>query len=360
MKNIFLETHNIKSLHTGFGIFNLHLLKALKVVNNEEFKFTIHTSLKDSLKKSFGKHFNYTLYFGARRYAFARVKKRYDIWHSLNQNTQIEPSKKMPYVLTIHDVNFIDEVSSNPNHPKNIAFRKKINKANAITYISEFAKTSTHQYFKIPKHIKEYVIYNGNTILDIELPQNYTPKTSSDKPYFFSIGAFTKRKNFTALVEMLALFPEHNLVLAGNNNTGYSKSVLEETITKLNLNDRVLLTGKISETEKQYYLQNCEAFLFPSLREGFGIPPIEAMRFGKPVFISNNTSLPEVGGKHAFYWDHYEPKYMADVVKKGLAVFNKNKTILSENYINHAKSFCWENAAKAYIEVYKDVLQNEK
>jgi glycosyltransferase involved in cell wall biosynthesis len=53
---------------------------------------------------------------------------------------------------------------------------------------------------------------------------------------------------------------------------------------------------------KQFYLSKCHAFVFPSIREGFGLP--QAMHFGKPVFLSNKTSLPEVGGKHAYYWDN--------------------------------------------------------
>jgi glycosyltransferase involved in cell wall biosynthesis len=121
---------------------------------------------------------------------------------------------------------------------------------------------------------------------------------------------------------------------------------------------QVILTGKISDIEKQYYLKNCSAFVFPSLREGFGIPPIEAMRFGKPVFLSNSTSLPEIGGKHAFYWDHFEPKYMAEIFIKGIITYNAKKDWYSEQYIKRAKSFDWNKAAKQYIELYKTILQN--
>jgi len=62
----------------------------------------------------------------------------------------------------------------------------------------------------------------------------------------------------------------------------------------------VSLLGTISESDKIFYYKNCLAFAFPSLREGFGFPVLEAMTFGKPVFLSNKTSLPEIGGSHAF------------------------------------------------------------
>ena len=80
------------------------------------------------------------------------------------------------------------------------------------------------------------------------------------------------------------------------------------------------------------------------------------MAFGKPVFLSNNTSLPEIGGPHAFYWNHYEPEYMATIVKKGLALYQENPTELSLNYRVHANSFNWDTSARQYSEVYRSLL----
>lgn len=355
MKNIFLESHNIKNQHFGFGQFNYHLIKGLYNANIEDFKITLHVKDIDALKSEFDSYFNYKKYFSLRRYNTFKIRKKFDLWHSLNQNIKIEPYHDIPYLLTVHDVNFIDEVSNDLNHKVNKRFQNKLNRSHAITYISEYAKQSTHLHFKVP-NVKEYVIYNGNPILDIQIPINYTPKQTSKKPYLFSIGEFTERKNFHALVKMLAFLPEYNLILSGNDNTNYAKSTLQDAIKHLKLENRVIITGKISELDKQYYLKNCEAFVFPSLREGFGIPPIEAMRFGKPVFLSNNTSLPEIGGDHAFYWDHFDPNYMANILEKSLSAFKQNSAVLSQNNINHAKSFNWDKAAKQYIEVYKSML----
>ncbi len=355
MPNIFLESHNIKNQHFGFGQFNYHLIKGLYNANIDDFKITLHAKDIDALKAEFTTYFNYKKYFSLRRYNAFKIRKKYDLWHSLNQNIKIEPYYNIPYLLTVHDVNFIDEVSNDLNHDINLRFQNKLNRSHAITYISEYAKQSTHEYFKVP-NVPEYVIYNGNPIIDIQVPKNYTPKLNSARPYLFSIGEFTKRKNFHALVEMLEHIPDYNLILSGNNNTTYASTILQDTIKNFKLEDRVIITGKISELDKQYYLQNCEGFVFPSLREGFGIPPIEAMRFGKPVFLSNNTSLPEIGGTHAFYWNHFEPNYMASILKEGLSIFNQNKAMLSQNYINHAKSFNWNDAAKQYTEVYKSIL----
>jgi len=355
MKQVFLESHNIKNPHFGFGQFNYHLIKGLYNANIEDFKMTLHVKDSRSLRKEFGDYFNYKKYYSFRRYPLFQIRKKYAVWHSLNQNIKIEPHHSIPYVLTVHDVNFIDEVSGDLNHDVNVRFQNKLNRSNAITYISEYAKKSTHQYFEVPD-VPEYLIYNGNPITEINLPENFIPSLTTERPYLFSIGEFTERKNFHTLVEMLAHLPEFDLILSGNHETDYTNSKLLPIIKKLNLEHRVHITGKIGDLAKQYYLQNCAAFVFPSLREGFGIPPIEAMRFGKPVFLSNNTSLPEIGGKDAFFWNHYEPEYMAKIVEIGLNEFNKNKDILSQKYIQHAKSFNWNEAAKQYAEVYRSLL----
>ncbi len=358
MPTIFLESHNIKNLHFGFGQFNYHLIKGLYNANVSDFKITLHAKDLKSLQSEFGSYFNYKKYFSFRRHSVFSIKKKYDLWHSLNQNIKIEPYHNIPYLLTVHDVNFIDEVSSDLSHKRNIRFQNKLNRSNAITYISEYAKKSTHQHFKVPK-VPEFVIYNGNPITNTFLPENYKPKLVSNKPYLFSIGEFTERKNFHSLVNMLTYLPDFNLVLSGNNNTFYANNTLKNIIHRLGLKNRVIITGKINDLDKQYYLKNCTAFVFPSLREGFGIPPIEAMRFGKPVFLSNNTSLPEIGGEYAFYWNNYDPEYMAEIVISGLNSYLNNKNIMSKKYIAHAKSFNWNNAAQAYIEVYKSLLNTK-
>ena len=81
------------------------------------------------------------------------------------------------------------------------------------------------------------------------------------------------------------------------------------------------------------------------------------MKYGKPVFLSNKSSLPEVGGDQAFYWENFESKYMAEVFLTNMAVYQKNKAVYKEAIIKHANSYSWDKTAKAYIEVYKNLLK---
>jgi len=351
---IFLESHNINNPFTGFGQFNLHLLKGFYEANDESLEFIVHTPTKGWLKKLFGNFFTYKYYAGFRRYPRFQIRKKYDIWHSLNQNTKIEPKNKMPYVLTVHDINFVEEVSSDINHPRNQLFIEKLNRADAITYISEFAKESTHGFFEVPK-VPEYVIYNGNPIDTLLDTSNFkTPKELTSK-FLFSIGDFRDRKNFHLLVEMLPHLRDYQLVIAGNDTRKYAE-VVRETIQKLNLENRVLLVGRVDDVAKQYYFENCEALLFPSLREGFGLPPIEAMKFGKPVFLAKTTSLPEIGGQYAFYFEDFIPENMSSIFVKGMNKYEANRSIYEKELKKQAAKFNWNDAAKQYIEVYKNLL----
>ncbi len=357
MQQIFLESHNIKNLNFGFGQFNYHLIKAIHTTHPKDFEIILHAQHINKLQQEFGDFFNYKKYHSLRRYSIFRVRKKYDLWHCLNQNIKIEPYHNIPYLLTVHNISYIKDKTRYKNENNHIAFQEKLDRSDAITYISEYAKSSTHEFFDVPE-VPEYVIYNGNTIPDIILPDDYTPSQVSERPFLFSIGEFTERKNFNSLIHMLNFLSDFNLIIAGKNSTKNADAI-KHLIAKNKLENRVILPGKISELDKQYYYNNCAAFVFPSLREGFGLPVIEAMRFGKPVFLSNNTSLPEIGTDLAFYWDHYEPKYMSDIIITGLHTFNSNKVKYIDASIKHAKSFSWDNAAKQYIDVYRNILNSK-
>lgn len=352
MKSIFLESHNIKNRAGGLGTFNYELIKAISEANLEALKITLNTSDIKTLKNEFGTTFKYQKYTSLQRHPLFRLRKKYDVWHSLNQNTKIEPgTKPKKYILTVHDVNFVEEHSKDMSHKKNRMFIEKIKRAEVITYISEFARKQTHQYFDIP-NIEERIIYNGNPIREIIDLSHFKNNITIETPFFYTIGDFIERKNFTSLIEMMRLMPNYNLFISGNHNKEYGETV-KNLIKKYNLEKNIFLTGKISEEGKQFYMQNCEAFLFPSIREGFGLPPIEAMKFGKPVFLSTLTSMPEIGGDAAFYWSNFDPEYMKDNLLQNLEYYNNNKLVLTEKIIDRSNYFDWKKAATEYIALYK-------
>lgn len=351
-KKIFLESHNLKNRAGGLGTFNYELIKALSKQSIEDLDIYLNSKHPKQLSTKFGDKFNYQRYLSIHRHPFFYLKRKYDIWHSMNQNTKIEPyHTPKNYVLTVHDVNFVEEHSSDMNHRSNQLFIKKLERADIITYISNFAKEQTHKYFKVP-NVEEIIIYNGNPITDFLNTENFISTVPVDKPFFYSIGDFIERKNFISIIKMMKEIPDFNLIISGNNNKAYGFEV-KKFIDDNHLGNKVFLTGKIDDIGKQFYMKNCVAFLFPSIREGFGLPPIEAMRFEKPVFLSNKTSLPEIGGDAAFYWKDFDPIYMKDTVYDKLAYFENNKALQKEKLLERSLFFNWDKAASEYLNCYR-------
>ncbi len=121
----------------------------------------------------------------------------------------------------------------------------------------------------------------------------------------------------------------------------------------MDVSDRLHVLGPVNEAEKAWYLSNCMAFVHPSLAEGFGFPVVEAMTIGKPVFLSNKTSLPEVGGDVCFYFSSFEQDHMQQGFREGMECFKING--LSEKIKERGKIFNWEKSAEKYLEVYRSL-----
>ena len=110
----------------------------------------------------------------------------------------------------------------------------------------------------------------------------------------------------------------------------------------------------ISDAQKAWAYAHCTGFLFPSLTEGFGLPPIEAMHFGKPVFLARRTCLPEIGGDAADYFDDFDPHGMKRIVQAGLQ--RHTQPGRADAIRLHAAQFDWDHCANAYLDLYRRLL----
>jgi glycosyltransferase involved in cell wall biosynthesis len=254
-------------------------------------------------------------------------------------------------VYTLYDFSYLIEDAKNVRRNRRLLkeTQEKINRADYITGISQFAIDEARQHLDLGNKPAR-AIQLGTTVSSF--PGFDSPKYRPAKPFLFTIGLVQPRKNFHVLPPLL-LGNDYELVIAGLNNYEYGKQV-EAEAKRFGVQDRVKLIGPATEEEKYWYYKNCEAFLFPSYAEGFGLPVIEAMVHGKPVFISDRTSLPEVGGDAAYYFRSFEPEAMQKVFADGMADYERNHPV--EKIKAQAARFNWNNTAAEYIDVYKQLL----
>ena len=276
-----------------------------------------------------------------------------DVWHAPFQSGRMLRKKggRGKNLLTIHDLNVLHEGRSERECKDSLEKTQKlINESDAIVCISEHTKRDVLAHMNL-KNTPVYVVHNGTHRVNDPpaKPAGYLPK----RPFLFSMGYVNRKKNFHTLIPLLN-DPRFDLVVAGRlDEPGYIDQ-MKKLAQSLGVEDRLHLTGPVSEGDKAWYLANCTAFVFPSLAEGFGAPVVEAMRFGKPIFLSTRTSLPEIGGDAAFYFQNFEADHMQQVFNAGMDSFSING--FADRVMQRAESFRWEEKAKAYLEIYRSLL----
>lgn len=258
-------------------------------------------------------------------------------------------------LMTWHDINFMhNEVPKAKMVKKTKRAVRILRKCTHLSFISGFTAEDVTSHFTI--NVPWRIIPNGASDLT-DLPDTalrLADGRTLPSRYLFSISRWAPKKGQHLMVEMMQYLPDLHLILAGDCHDNYRNSV-EETIRRLGLGN-VTLLGTVTEEEKAGLYRHCEGFLFPSRSEGFGLPVIEAMYFGKPVFLSKLTALPETGGNAAYYFDTLEPASMAATVEEGLRNFSSDRMNRETLVKEHAGNFSWSTAAERYFQYYQDIL----
>lgn len=278
---------------------------------------------------------------------------QYDLWHATSHISWYRPfNKRTKYLFSIHDLNFLLEQPHRiaSNRRKLALIQGRVNRACHVTFVSAFAHRQAMEHLNLAGKPCS-IIYPGCSLITSPVDASQ-PAYVPPKPFLFSIGLIQPRKNFHVLIPLLQ-GNDYELVIAGLDTFDYKKVILEEA-RKYKVESRVKLTGPVTENEKTWYYQNCTAFLFPSFAEGFGSPVIEAMYYGKPVFLSKATSLPEVGGDAAYYFDSFEPAVMQQNFADGIQHYLENKP--ADKLKTRASQFTYDNTAKAFLELYEQLL----
>ncbi|OAS20526.1 glycosyltransferase family 4 protein [Paenibacillus oryzisoli] len=211
-----------------------------------------------------------------------------------------------------------EEIAVRDNYYKGIS-----ELADYVVCISDFTKNTLVEKLNYPQDRAE-VIYisiqdrlNGISSIDTaEINQKLGLK---GKNYAYYPANFWSHKNHRVLLTAMSIFinkyPELDLHLCLTGSLLNQEAYFNEIISQMNLQDRVLHLGYVTEHEVSVIMENASFLIFPSLFEGFGIPVAEALSMGTPVICSQNTSLPEVGGDAVLYFDPRKPEEIAEVMK---------------------------------------------
>jgi glycosyltransferase involved in cell wall biosynthesis len=362
-RQVVIDLTNLKSLYCGLGQFSLHLGRALARMATPALDpaFLVPAQCRHLLQEPGVRQIVARGWMKERIMRFGRewIARLWSgpptaLWHSTTQFLKYLPlNDRVPVVLTIHDLNFLREKAPEV-HPRHLGrLQAYVDRASAVTTISRFVAEEIKANLDLRgKPLR--VIYNGPAADDRALKTR--PQFIDDRPFLLTLGDITTKKNFHVLVEFARRLPDYMLIIAGNDRTSYAHDI-RELAANSGIAERVFMPGIVNDAVRGWLYGNCTAFLFPSTTEGFGLPVIEAMRFGKPVFLSDATSLPEIGGPLAFYWRSFIPEHMVQVFHDGMAAFMRSAQY-GQRLASWARQFSWQKAASQYVELYEDVLES--
>lgn len=220
-------------------------------------------------------------------------------------------------------------------------------RAEAVIVPTDYVKTRLMHFMPGIKRIE--VITEGAKPLPVS-----EGASRFDKPYILHVGTLDHRKNLPRLVEAFSQFEWEGLLVLAGDSPAYAGSNGREDVEKIilekELQDRVLLLGRVTEDELANLYAHAHAYVFPSLNEGFGLPIVEAMQQGIPCAAANNTAMPEVGGEAVLYFDAYDITAIRETLQT-LIADETLRTYLKQAGLERVKAFQWPAVADAVLQL---------
>ena len=302
------------------------------------------------------------------RFPFLLNKYKLDLVHFPHFNVPLLYRKK--FIVTVHDlILFHYPTVRNTTLNKfvywfkllmyHLVIRSTIRRSNLVIAISKFTKKDLTTTLKIPSQkievIYEGAEFNSNKEYNISEQQKNTffKKYGIIKPYLLYVGNAYPHKNLERLVLVFKKLVQNGLdkqlVLVGKDDYFYQR--LKKFIEK-NKIEQVIVTDYVDDAELTLLYKEAEAFVFPSLYEGFGLPPLEALVYGLPVVSSNQSSLPEVLGKKVNY---FNPEDEEDMIKSILK-YDQQVKINRAGIAKLKEKYSWQKMAKEIYQIYLKVL----
>lgn len=293
-------------------------------------------------------------------------KKKMDLTHFFN--FYIPPFVKGKRVCTIHDMTI-------KAYPKTVRIENRImmmlnlkktcKRADRIITSSEFSKKEIVKYMDVnPDKIS--VLYSGVNLdlykpcKNLEKIKKVRDKYSIPDKYYLYLGTLEPRKNIERLIMGYGILKSKKekkipkLVIAGKK--GWMYEDIFKLVKEKELLDDIIFTGYVTQAEAPILMSGAVAFVFPSLYEGFGMPPLEAMACGTPVITSNCASLPEVVGNDGILVDPYSVEEISNALEE-IYIDSEKAKKMSIMGIERAKKFSWDILSEKLYEIYEQTIK---
>jgi len=366
MRSLIIDLRMIN--YSGIGTYLKNLVPffkdsifSLKVLGNVR---EVKNFLKDDTEII---PFGAPIYSISEQLSYPLIIPRCDVFWSPHFNAPILPIKAKKRIVTIHDVYhlaFYESFNSLQKVYIKLVINSAVNLSDKIITVSNFSKSEIIKYTKVnPEKIE--VIYNGVDnnrfkILDRKVLEPFRSKYPEN--FILYVGNVKPHKNLKNLLKAFSIIQKKNykdyyLVIVGKKEgfiTG-DKEIFQILEDSYELRTKVIFTGYIEDDELPVLYNLARLFVFPSLYEGFGLPPLEAMACGCPTVVSNLSAIPEVCGDASFYVNPLEPEEIALGILKVLNSDDLRKNLI-EKGLERVKSFNWEKSAKKHRETILTLL----
>jgi len=279
----------------------------------------------------------------------------------------------VPLIITLHDIIYLESISL---FKKSGTFYQKfgnmyrrwivptvVSKSKKVVTVSNFEKARIRHFMGLNDNLT--TIYNGVgehfcKITDEKVLKQAKEKYNLPDNFMFFLGNTDPKKNTPNVLKAFADFNARSAIKYKLVMLDYEESALMQVLNDIGhpeIRIDIVMTGYVPNKDMPEIINQCKVFLYPSLRESFGIPILEGMACGVPVVTSNTSSMPEIAGDAALFVDPFKPEEIEVSIERILndTVFRE---ILCRKGIERAAQFSWRHMAEKYLELYKEMKTN--
>ena len=372
---IAIDAHSVGTGLAGNETYASNLIEALAEIDHVNL-YTLYVTRKEAFERFNNRWPNFTARSTLPHSPLIRIpltlsaelrRNRVDVLHVQFTAPPVAPC---PVVVSIHDLSF-------EHLPQTFKRRSRLQLRVTVRHTARLAA----QVITLSDHARADIIntykINPNKVTSIPLaaPSHFTRITDDKElqrvkqtygingPYILCVGSVQPRKNLARLLHAYSLLRHDGaagklpkLVIAGKLAWLFENTL--RTINQLNLKDSVIVTGYVRDADLPALYSGARCFVYPSYFEGFGLPPLEAMKCGTAVVVGNKTSLPEVVGDAAESVDPFDVQDIASGIRRVIED-DAWRATLEARGLERAKLFDWHQTARSTLEVYKKAVRSQ-